>query len=76
MKVIAKCGHEVEITEEELKIDGYVEYKKNFSCDDCDRELAKNEKPVKQSLRDTMSGISDNYENKGKKWNPITRTWK
>lgn len=76
MKVIAKCGHEVQLTEWESQQADIVEYKKNFCCDACDQELAKNEKPVKQSLRDTMSGIANHYEEKGKKWNPINRTWK
>lgn len=75
MKITAKCGHEVEITEEELHIDGIIEYKKNFECDECSRILASKETPQKLSIRDVMSTISMKNENAGLKWNPIRKTW-
>ena len=32
-------------------------------------------KPVKKNLRDIMSGIALQHEDKGEKWNPILKEW-
>jgi len=74
MKIKALCGHEIEIPESELSFDGIIDFYEGNYCEKCGK--LHEEKNTKQSLRDTMSGIANHYEAKGKKWNPITKEWR
>lgn len=68
MTLTYSCGHVIEATSEEANDSQYVEYLASLRCEHC-------RKPEKKGLRDTMSAIANHHEEKGKKWNPIIRTW-